>query len=205
MTTSEKVYFYISVSGDYSGSVGFTANVAEVAPVQIQAYFFVISSSVQPSKIRETTTQKIDFMMPKGKVKKNGYFFIEYFYSPYSQIWKPLCKLVRVEDQTSYNWLSGCTFIDSRKLKLTFKSNDQNSTFVSKQYQISISNGPTPLFLERNSAKNDYFFSLYFTTASDASAYSISSTQNQLSKITFSNDLSLKRLQFSYKNINSNT
>jgi len=83
--------------------------------------------------------------MPRASIIKDKAIFLEFTSSIYSELWTPLCSIVRNEDALMYNWAKSCEFLDTRLLKIDIKGTDGNITIFEKQYDFNIYNGPSPI------------------------------------------------------------
>jgi len=92
---SSPITIIISATGVYTTAVSGKGSINDLALTGNMYSFNIFNATIFPNTVRDKTTHNIYFYMPKSKLIKNAYMWVEFFKSPYPLIWSPQCKLIR--------------------------------------------------------------------------------------------------------------
>ena len=205
VTPSINYYLYLSVDGSFQEKVTRYQMMTEIATLNTISnltIFPITNAFIQPSRIRQKLTHNIFALFPQNSIVLNKFIFVEFLYSDYSRIWKPICKIIRQNDLQQYNWAQSCEFLTPRRLKIIFRATDGNITSSQKTYQLIISNGPSPNYYRPDSSENLLRYRIIFpsTDLTDISYFSV--YQNDLAQVEYQTDGTKKDFRWVCKNIN---
>ncbi|KRX08244.1 hypothetical protein PPERSA_01174 [Pseudocohnilembus persalinus] len=196
---SKSIWIAVSESGKYGEILDYTT-IADTELTSSLTNFDITDSALQPNENRNKIFHSIYTNLPVQSVVQGEVFYLDIFNSPYSKIWDPICKLIRSDDVSNYNWLSSCEYLTQERIKLTFKSTDTNITVSSKQYELQIKNGPSPINYITDSARNTMIYRIFFTNDDSTNDYIINQSvyESDLALVSFEADNTYKNTYFKF-------